>query len=51
MGAGARLPLELIYVCARRHGRGSHSSAFQLNVRHFWHTMHPKHTLIPPNTS
>jgi len=32
-------------------GRGLHSSTFQLNLSRFWHKIHPKHPLIPPNTS
>jgi len=34
-----------------RQGRGLHPSTFQLNLSRFWHNIHPKHTLIPPNTS
>jgi len=32
------------------HGRGLHSSTFQLNLIRFRHYVYPKHPLIPPNT-
>ena len=31
-------------------GRGLHSSTFQLNLSRFWHKIHPKHPLLPPDT-
>ena len=31
-------------------GRGLHSSTFQLNLSRFWHKIHPRHPLIPPDT-
>ena len=31
-------------------GRGLHSSTFQLNLTRFWHTIHPRPPLIPPDT-
>ena len=31
-------------------GRGSHSSTSQLNLSRFGHKIHPKQSLIPPNT-
>ena len=34
----------------RLRGRGLHSSTFQLNLSRFWHTIHPRHSLIPPDT-
>jgi hypothetical protein len=49
-GTTRRQVLDSWEELARDEGRGLHSSTFQLNLSHFWRKIHPRHSLIHPET-